>query len=469
MSKNDKENVFSVLQLPPLDSEISKLITISTNESQNLNRKIQETKLTQERLQTLFNEYMKKCERPLDNITENITNGSPPSLNFAYQKLTKLIRKHLNIRREINGQIGATISVTSIFFSVLISKNIPATFDFEGFHEYTENVFKKNKGYTIIPKKIKALQSYYTTNKEFVRPFISFDDLCKEIPKLSDIFNTKYFYAPTSSFDILLENFLISNNFMPILINICKDLSGNGQPVPVNANSKIYRRQKLIRMNPSSYHDFVDNFIKKIKEKINDIHDTQIVAFKHSLLRILFNEIYLHDPLISAYDLDFQKNAYAIMHLTPDDLSLPPVFKEEERKLTFQELFSKHDKLKTISNILTTLQFFTDPLDIAYEVSKVSTILNEFAAEMFPSGEVIKLSFDDFFILFVVCISSADIPNSEGIRLSLEFYSELEASQSLHHALTSLSAAIKFVKDLISGKQIPELIPKCTEIIKSFK
>ena len=475
MEQNEEENLFSELQLPPLDSEITKLITFDTDETQNLNQEIKETKNIIEKFQQMFDQYLKKCEKTLStnpdviSFVENIPKGATPSLNFAFLKLSKLIVKHKNLTREIYAQIAATISVTSVFFTVLLSKNIPATFDFEGFNEYTKKVFRKNQEYQKIYKKIKILQEYCIRNHDLIDATISFDELMEGVPTLRDFFCTKFNYTPTSPFDILLETFLISHNFMPTINNICKDISGNGSPMPVNANTRVYQRKKLVRMNPTSFNNLFEEFTMHVKEKLPDIEDHLITSLKNSLLRILFNKIYLHDPLISAYDIDFQKNAFAIMHLTPDDLGMPPVFKGEERKMNFIDLFSKYEELQIISNILTTLQFFTDPLDIAFEVCKVSSILEDFAAKMSPTDEVIKLSFDDFFILFVVCISSADIPNSEGIRLSVDFYSDLEASQSMHHAITSISAAIKFIKDLISGNQIPELVPKCKEILKSFK
>ena len=472
-----KNPIFSNLPLPPLEPEIAALTTIIMSESPDYQKQIKETKAILDKFQLLFNKYMKKCEITITSNPEiiqrikNLPKGSNPTLNFVFQKLSRLILNHKNITREINAQIGATISVSSVFFSVLLSANIAGTFDFEGFHQYTKKVFRKNEEYQRLYRKIKCLQAYCIREKEFTPPdAVTFDILSKHTPNIIEHFDHVYSYAPTSPFDILLENYFIDNNFKDDLSKIVKDISGNGQPLSINASKKAFRkRQKLVQMNPTSFNEFFQKFIVKVREKVHDITECHVIVLKNSFLRILFNHIYLDDPLICVNDFEFQKNAYAIMRLTPNDMCMPDIFKGEEREKTFLELFRDIEELKEISSILTTLQFFTDPLDIAYEVCKVSTMIDNFAEKRSPSYERIKLNFDDFFIIFVVCICSAEIPNSEGIRLSVDFYSDLETSQMMKHAITSISAAISFIKDFISSNQLPELVSKCLESLKDFK
>ena len=195
------ENETAELMLPPLQPEIAKLTFIHSVDTTDYQEKIKETKNILKKFEELFSFYMEKCEtklNPYEQPESELSTNFPRSLRFVYKKLSKLVFKHMNITREINAQIGATISVSSVFFRVLLENNIPGSFDFEGFDKYIKQIFRKNKDYQSLYKKIKILQAYVTRNSENKLKKVTFDDICSKIPEIDQSYSDTYSFTPFS-------------------------------------------------------------------------------------------------------------------------------------------------------------------------------------------------------------------------------------------------------------------------------
>ena len=459
--------------LPPMPGEIAKFINVVEKDNPEYPKKIKEMNTTYFRLNNLFEGFIKRCETPLGTINDMDKRTPDIKIIYAYSKLKKYVLKHRNIFREINAQIGSQISIISVFFEGLKAQEFAATFDFDGFQKHAKDTFKRNTRFQKYYRRIKSLQSYilYWTQQEKI-PTVTLDNLTKEAPKITPLFNTMYLYSPPNIFlDSIIEIFLSEERKTKEFQQIIKDITGEGTPMPqkIRTRRKSQITPKKVP-NPMTFNKYFVSFLTQLQQKMTvALCDEQKYILRSSFLRVVFDDAYVFLPQISASNPVYPRNCFIISHLCPNDLSMPDVFTEEEKNTPFIDFIPQLEKFKEINEILSTIQFYINPIDLAFEVCKVSRLIDEFASERSPTNEAIKLSFDDFFIIFIVCLSLASITNAEGIKFVEEFYNDLENSQMVKHSMTSLSAGIKYINDFVEENKTQELGKKIERIAKMLE
>ena len=281
-----------------------------------------------------------------------------------------------------------------------------------------------------------------------------------------------YLYSPPNIFfDNIIEILLSGERKTEEFKQIIKDITGEGTPMPQKFSLRRKSKNTPKKVpNPMSFNKYFVAFLTQLQQKMTvALCDEQKYILRSSFLRVVFDDAYVFKQQISEYKPEYPKNCFIISHLCPNDLSMPDIFTEEEKNSPFIDFIPKLEKFKEINEILSVLQFYIDPIDLAFEVCKVSRLIDEFASERSPTNEAIKLSFDDFFIIFVVCMSLASISNAEGIKFVEEFYHDLENSQMLKHSMTSLSAAVKYINDFVEENKTQELGAKIENITKMLE
>ncbi|EAY15005.1 hypothetical protein TVAG_397360 [Trichomonas vaginalis G3] len=461
------------LHLPPLPTEITKLVTIYPLDAPDFQKLMAQTHDAYQRIQKLFNDAKSKCEVPLNDnrFSYDIPKNASPSYRFLYGKMIKNLNKFRAIRREVQARYCNQLAIFSLFFQTLIENNVPGTCDFNGFNQFKHHFVDEDPEFAKHANKARRYKAYLTAKRiEYENsPEYTNKSLSKDIIEQAKHYSHIYSYCPSNPFDTKIEEFFIQNEKLKELDQIILDISGRGEKLPQKTSFRKKSKWNQPKMNANSFNNYINEFLLSLQTKSLVFDDIQKATFRSSVLRIIFNSLYTETNGLNMPDANFQKSAYIIMRLNPNDMNMPKIFSEEEKEKSFLELFKSIPKLQLISGKLSFIQFYTDPLDIAYDIGTVSLLIDEFAQERFPSQEIIKLAFDDFFIILVVCICSITISNPEGIRFYTEFYRDLESAQIMNHSMTSLAAAIKYVRDFDQQEHTPEVLQKINLILENYK
>lgn len=470
----DGSNETAQLPLPPLPQEVAKLITIYPIDVPDYNIKMNKTIEIYTKLQERFNAEKKRTEISLGG-TEHFSKGppknAPPYLKFAFTKLIKMIHNHRIEDRRLRANVCTVISVCILFFEVLVNQNVPGAFDFNGFQEYIRAIFKKNEKYQKLYRRIKLLQNFCNIHQKELEtpPENPVQVLCNDIVEQSKYYSHMYSYCPPNPYDSKIENYYVSEGKLSDFNQIILDISGRGEKLPQKSSFLKRTKWNQPRTNPNSLNLYINQFFEKQTAKNNTFDDKQKASFRASLLRIVFNSLYIETNGLLTPEPEFQLSAYIIMRLTPTDMNMPNIFTLEEKTMPFLDLFNAIPKLQLISEKLSFIHFYTNPLDIAFDICSISLLIDEFASDRSPTKEVIKLAFDDFFIILVVCICSVTIINPEGIRYYCEMYRPLEVGQLMSHSMTSLAAAIKYVKEFRNQEHPSDIQHKIDKILAEYK
>ena len=461
-------------KIQPIPKEISIYIYLYHLNKPEYSKTIKNMPNIIKQLTELFEKAKEQCEIPLGHFEASQTAETPPSVKFLYHKLSKYVLKHKNILREINAKIATQLAIILDFFKKINSQQIAATFNFDGYKEYRSNLLKKDKKFQSYSKRILILQqNIKMAKKNFTHPTI--ESICEMVPSITHLYDQTFLYTPPNAeFDTIIQDFFVRYRENSDYKQIVNDLAGKGEQPPMNPALSRKRNAPKIVMNPFSFNKFVVSFLNTISSvlQVTDtpFSDEQKYIIRSAILRFVFDDIYVIDPVISYCNPVFFQNSYIISHLSPFDLNMPKIFADEEKYQTFVAFIPKIQVFSEALDILSTLQFYVSPLDIAYQLCKVSHLIDDFADQRSPSEtDLIKLSFDDFFIIFVVCLSLSSMTNAEGISKATDFYNNLENSQMMRHAMTSISAGVSYIiKFYDENQNNPQIKDKIEKLKKEY-
>jgi hypothetical protein len=461
------------LELIPLPSEVVGLITLGDPLSSNLEELLQGSRDALAHVES----RMRRCQDVWNSVsqaTPNVPFSSvlhlwvTPQSRFLRGKLDKSDRQWRTGCLKVYAEMLNILSITSLMMRQCITSEIPVNCARHGWESIREQLQARTPGVKKHLFRSRALRSFLMREKS--RKSSSLSDPGPDV--LNSLAERSEICCSSVAFEGFVLDYLLDSELNMVARSLSPRFPASEQTEAVSPSQDsgvlqmMQRSASRFRLSAgmckcpdsaplvSLYHSLVDHFSADTSAKQN--------ILKWAFVSVVSDRLYCIDSILDIPNHAILRPLRIIGELTVSDIQVPAgYFKDQE---TIKSLPESHAAVREIAKVLEGLQFRRSPLEIAEDLSQVETMIRDMGTD---SRQGMELTFDTFFVLFIVVVSAAPPQNAVGIGQLLDVFGFLDYPFPSCHAVTTFSAWLSYVETFLGQDHPPELASKISGLLNA--
>lgn len=437
--ENHSKEWFSVFieqnDLPSIDPILFAFITIYDKSSEKYESAMAEIEFTIEAAWRFTNEYSEYSKQFLNNFTHNFEIKDPiqcpEDIIFCFKEIDRLQEELFEFTEQYFSECLATLSQLNCFLISCKEKNIAASISLNHLREYMELMYRGNVDFYHKSLKYESLKKFFERQIKFPKlPTIPLKHLQVCARDVARTVNEQLEYCLPSFFDDLLYLYIVTNNEMNPIDQAVQEAIDNKTDNEIKLDQASVLIIRLIKnFQPSTLQE--------------------IVVYRTSLMRILFDKLYLKYELPEDQEQNqkFIDSCNRVSKMTPRQLEMVEKFiKEEDRDTPIKDIFSNNEIINDSWMCLSEIHFYTNPLDI---LNSVFNSMKECEKYMFQNAEGVidtatdSISFDDFFSIYIGIVAVQPPANAVTIMHYLKLMTGFKISSHMSYASVVFTSVIE--------------------------
>lgn len=371
-------------------------------------------------------EYTKKCEnarRTLFSMEIDDSKRTKPVFNYVYQKLQKLQAKIDTVKEQIHQKTNDDINHFLDLMTKAINAKLPISIDIKTYMKERYKVLFQDKELLSLSKKIACLEHYQMSFSNHSK-FLKFD---------SDVLTQALVYGTTNNpsnhnlvFDELLGDYLRDTE--------------NGRKLVEKATAEITESLNCLEIIP---------YVKEFGMHLHLTDNDQFHLLENALMRAIFNSIYIERPSLFTHQPElpqFLSSCARFVLETPNEMNLnKSVLEERLYDMPFSEVIKVSPKLMEASEVIESITFLIDPMEILDVVKTVISLIEQ-AIKVFMKKETkFLMAWDDWFGIFSHILAYSPPSNAVAVVKLLKRITGINMDHLTQYNYNMLISAVDFL------------------------
>lgn len=401
-----------------------------------------------ERTNLLFNEIYALSQ----NIPENLykyrllnTKNATPKQIWISKKLQKLQAKYQSFYSDFYLAEASTLSQLICFIKDNQDQNNLVIFRCTDYRTFIENKFNNNPiGKSILFRICSLDQLAFRIQNETKYPNITEKTVHDSLITFQTLIESKNDYSPFSVFDDIFYSYIHYTNLVSLFDEQVKEITKE-----LKKSIIIKSKNTSPKKNVSSIDFSGISFIYEgLKSFINPLNPLQETVLRYTIIRFFFDRLYLACPFFDA-DIDktqFYDKCKKVPELQCSVLKISdkilPAFSSDKRFVDVAKAY------KDSLDLLTYIQFYNDPLTIAWLSSKAMHYIEKAIFEAKQPKKREMMAFDDIFSIFWPLMCMCPMADPVSPALFLKCVSKISFPSGLDYARNVFVSAVDYIRDL---------------------